>query len=48
MKKTILLLSIIALLGGSMISSCTRANPKCKQNAKKVKKLRKNNPHMVM
>ena len=48
MKKTLLFLCIITLLGSPMLSSCTRVNPKCKQNAKKVKKLRKNNPHMVM
>ncbi|HXA02383.1 MAG TPA: hypothetical protein VNW99_10370 [Cytophagaceae bacterium] len=48
MKKAILFVSIITLLGSTMLSSCTRVNPKCKQNAKKVKKLRKNNPHMVM
>jgi hypothetical protein len=48
MKKAIIFISLITLLGGTILPSCTRANPKCKQNAKKVKKLRKNNPHMVM
>jgi hypothetical protein len=48
MKKVLLSLSIICLLGGSILSSCTRANPKCKQNQKRIKDMRKNNPNFKM
>ncbi|MFL5729459.1 MAG: hypothetical protein ACJ75J_08235 [Cytophagaceae bacterium] len=48
MKKILLFLAMITLLGGTVLPSCTRAKPKCKQNAKKIKKMRKNNPHFTM
>jgi len=48
MKRTLLSLAIITLLGGSILSSCTRANPKCKQSQKRIKDMRKNNPNFKM
>jgi hypothetical protein len=48
MKKIFLLLTIITMLAGGITSSCTRANPKCKQSHKRIKDMRKNNPNFKM
>ncbi|MFN3404957.1 MAG: hypothetical protein ACK40G_12730 [Cytophagaceae bacterium] len=49
MKKIIYLSVIMAFLAAPFYAtSCVRAKPGCKKNAKKIKKMRKNNPHFTM